>query len=149
MTGDKTRSKTGSETGRDEFMLGFRVPTTCGKKTSITTYSGEVSPPPANRTTTQCETGGKTGSKTGGETGSERGETGSETGGETGSETGGETGSETGSETSHLVKLSLPDIFFTGGHHLAPLGFISIHLCMSKYSSVISIQRKILKPSTN
>ena len=44
----KTGSKTGSETGRDEFMLGFRVPTTCGKKTSITTYSGEVSPPPAN-----------------------------------------------------------------------------------------------------
>ena len=81
MTGGKTRSKTGSETGskmgRDEFMLGFRVPTTCGKKTSITTYSGEVSPPPANRTTTQCETGGETGSKTGGETGSE-------TGGETG-----------------------------------------------------------------
>ena len=99
MTGGKTRSKTGSETdsetGRDEFMLGFRVPTTCGKKTSITTYSGEVSPPPANRTTTQCETG-------------------SETGGETGSETGGETGSETGSETSHLVKLSLPDILNNG-----------------------------------
>ena len=98
MTGGKTRSKTGSETGsetgRDEFMLGFRVPTTCSKKTSITTYSGEVSPPPANRTTTQCETG----SETGGETGSK-----------TGSETGGETGSETGSETSHLVKLSLPD----------------------------------------
>ena len=120
MTGGKTRSKTGSETGRDEFMLGFRVPTTCGKKTSITTYSGEVSPPPANRTTTQCETGGKTGSKTGGKTGSKTGgktgsetgsETGGETGGETGSETGGETGSETGSETSHLVKLSLPDIF--------------------------------------
>ena len=85
MTGGKTRSKTGSETGsktgRDEFMLGFRVPTTCGKKTSITTYSGEVSPPPANRTTTQCETGGETGSKTGSKTG---GETGSETGGETG-----------------------------------------------------------------
>ena len=76
-------------------MLGFRVPTTCGKKTSITTYSGEVSPPPANRTTTQCETGS---------------ETGDETESETGSETGGETGSETGSETSHLVKLSLPDI---------------------------------------
>ena len=98
-------------------MLGFRVPTTCGKKTSITTYSGEVSPPPANRTTTQCETGGKTGSKTGGETGSKTGsktggETGSKTGGETGSETGGETGSETGSETSHLVKLSLPDISY-------------------------------------
>ena len=88
MTGGKTSSKTGSKTGQDKFMLGFRVPTTCGKKTSITTYSGEVSPPPANRTTTQCETG-------------------SETGGETGSETGG----ETGSETSHLVKLSLPDIF--------------------------------------
>ena len=91
VTGGKTRSKTGSETGsetgRDKFMLGFRVPTTCGMKTSITTYSGEVSPPPANQTTTQCETGG-----------------------ETGSETGGETGSETGSETSHLVKLSLPDI---------------------------------------
>ena len=51
-TGSKTGSETGSETGRDEFMLGFRVPTTCGKKTSITTYSGEVSPPPANRTTT-------------------------------------------------------------------------------------------------
>ena len=46
-TGSKTGSETGSETGRDEFMLGFRVPTTCGKKTSITTYSGEVSPPPA------------------------------------------------------------------------------------------------------
>ena len=96
MTGGKTRSKTGSETGsktgRDEFMLGFRVPTTCGKKTSITTYSGEVSPPPANRTTTQCETGGETGSETGGETGSK-------TGGETGSETGGETGSKTGGET--------------------------------------------------
>ena len=89
MTGGKTRNKTGSETGsktgRDEFMLGFRVPTTCGKKTSITTYSGEVSPPPANRTTTQCETGGETGSETGGETGSK-------TGGETGSETGGKTG---------------------------------------------------------
>ena len=93
MTGGKTRSKTGSETGsetgRDKFILGSRVPTTCGKKTSITTYSGEVSPPTANRTTTQCETG----SETGGETGSE---TGSETGGETGSETGGETGSKTG-----------------------------------------------------
>ena len=101
----KTGSETGSETGRDEFMLGFRVPTTCGKKTSITTYSGEVSPPPANRTTTQCETG----SETGGETGSE---TGGETGSETGGETGGETGSETGSETSHLVKLSLPDILY-------------------------------------
>ena len=75
-------------------MLGFRVPTTCGKKSLITTYSGEVSPPPSNRTTTQCETG----SETGGETGSK-----------TGSETGGETGSETGSEMSHLVKLSLPD----------------------------------------
>ena len=85
VTGGKTRSKTGSETGskmgRDEFMLGFRVPTTCGKKTSITTYSGEVSPPPANQTTTQCETGSETG-----------GETGSQTGGKTGSETGGETG---------------------------------------------------------
>ena len=85
MTGGKTGSETGSKTGRDKFMLGFRVPTTCGKKTSITTYSGEVSPPPANRTTTQCETGGETGSETGGETGSKTGdETGSETGGETG-----------------------------------------------------------------
>ena len=77
MTGGKTGSMTGSETGskmgQDKFMLGFRVPTTCGKKTSITTYSGEVSPPPANRTTTQCETGGKTGSETGGETGSKTG----------------------------------------------------------------------------
>ena len=72
MTGGKTRSKTGSETGsemgRDEFMLGFRVPTTCGKKTSITTYSGQVSPSPANRTTTQCETGSETGGKTESET---------------------------------------------------------------------------------
>ena len=42
-----TGSETGSEMGRDKFMLGFRVPTTCGKKTSITTYSDEVSPPPA------------------------------------------------------------------------------------------------------
>ena len=88
-TGGKTGSETESETGQDEFMLGFRVPTTCGKKTLITTYSGEVSPPPANRTTTQCETGGKTGSETGGKTGSE-------TGGETGSKTGGETGGKTG-----------------------------------------------------
>ena len=52
MTGGKTGSKTGSETGskmgQDKFMLGFRVPRTCGKKTLITTYSGEVSPPPAN-----------------------------------------------------------------------------------------------------
>ena len=97
MTGGKTGSKTGSETGskmgRDKFMLGFRVPTTCSKKTLITTYSGEVSPPPANRTTTQCETGGKTGGETGSETG---GETGSKTGGETGSETGAETGGKTG-----------------------------------------------------
>ena len=37
--------------GRNKIILGFRVPTSCGKKTSITTYSGEVSPPPANRTT--------------------------------------------------------------------------------------------------
>ena len=73
VTGDETRSETGGETGsetgskmgQDKFMLGFRVPTTCSKKTSITTYSGEVSPPPANQTTTQCETGGETGSETG------------------------------------------------------------------------------------
>ena len=84
-------------------MLGFRVPTTCGKKTLITTYSGEVSPPPANRTTTQCETGGKTGSETGGETGGKTGgETGSKTGGETGSETGSETGGETGGKTGFV-----------------------------------------------
>ena len=107
MTGGKTGSKIGSETGRemgrDEFMLGFRVPTTCGKKTSITTYSGEVSPPPANQTTTQCETGGKTGSETGGETGSETGgETGSETGGKTGSDTGSKTGGETGGKTGFV-----------------------------------------------
>ena len=48
MTGGKTGSETGSKMGQDEFMLGFRVPTTCGKKNLITTYSGEVSPPPAN-----------------------------------------------------------------------------------------------------
>ena len=35
-------------------ILGFRVPTTWNEKTSITTYSGEVSPPPENRTITQC-----------------------------------------------------------------------------------------------
>ena len=53
------------------------------------------------------------GSETGGETGSETGgKTGSETGDKTGCETGGEAGSETGSKASHLVKLSLPDIFF-------------------------------------
>ena len=93
MTGGKTGSETGSKMGRDKFMLGFRVPTTCGKKTSITTYSGEVSPPPANRTTTQCETGGETGSETGGETGNKtRQGAGSETGSETGGETGGKTG---------------------------------------------------------
>ena len=107
MTGGKTGSKTGSETGsemeRDEFMLGFRVPTTCGKKTSITTYSGEVSPPPANQTTTQCVTGGETGSETGGKTGSKTGgKTGSETGGETGSETGSKTGGETGGKTGFV-----------------------------------------------
>ena len=75
--------------GRNEFMLGFRVPTTCGKKTLTTTYSGEVSPPPANRTTTQCETGGETGSETGGEIGSE-------TGGEIGSGTGARQGARQG-----------------------------------------------------
>ena len=39
MTGGETGSETGvrqgarrGEMGRDEFMLGFRVPTTCGKK---------------------------------------------------------------------------------------------------------------------
>ena len=48
-TGGETGSKTGGETGRNKIILGFRVPTTCGKKTSITTYSGEVSPPRANR----------------------------------------------------------------------------------------------------
>ena len=37
--------------GRNKIILGFRVLTSCGKKTSITAYSGEVSPPPANRTT--------------------------------------------------------------------------------------------------
>ena len=35
-------------------ILGFRVTTTWNEKTSITTYSGEVSPPPENRTITQC-----------------------------------------------------------------------------------------------
>ena len=57
-TGGETGGKTGSETGArrgemgwNEIILGFRVPTTRSKKTSITTYTGEVSPPPANRTT--------------------------------------------------------------------------------------------------
>ena len=49
--GSETGGKTGGEMGWNEIILGFRVPTTCGKKTLITTYSGEVSPPPANRTT--------------------------------------------------------------------------------------------------
>ena len=35
-------------------MLGFRVPTTWNGKSSITTYSGQMSPPPTNRTTTTC-----------------------------------------------------------------------------------------------
>ena len=35
-------------------ILGFRVPTTWNGKSSITTYSGQMSPPPANRTTTTC-----------------------------------------------------------------------------------------------
>ena len=48
---EQDRGKTGGEMGQNEIILGFRVPTTCGKKTSITTYSGEVSPPHANRTT--------------------------------------------------------------------------------------------------
>ena len=34
-------------------ILGFRVPTTWNGKSSITTYSGQMSPPPANRTTTR------------------------------------------------------------------------------------------------
>ena len=48
---ERDRGKIGGETGRNEIILGFRVPTTRSKKTSITTYTGEVSPPPANRTT--------------------------------------------------------------------------------------------------
>ena len=35
-------------------ILGFRVPTTWNRKSLITTYSGQMSPPPANRTITTC-----------------------------------------------------------------------------------------------
>ena len=50
--GEQRGSKGGAKGSKAYSILGFRVPTTCGKtKISITTYSGEVSPPPANRTT--------------------------------------------------------------------------------------------------
>ena len=38
---ERDRGKTGGKTGQNEIILSFRV----------STYSGEVSPPPANRTT--------------------------------------------------------------------------------------------------
>ena len=48
------REQRGAKGSEAYSILGFRVPTTWNEKTSITTYSGEVSPPPENRTTTQC-----------------------------------------------------------------------------------------------
>ena len=43
----------GAKGSKAYSILGFRVPTTWNEKTLITTYSGEVSPPPENRTITQ------------------------------------------------------------------------------------------------
>ena len=46
----------GSELGAggSEVILGFRVPTTSGGKTSMITYSAYVSPPPGSTIPTQC-----------------------------------------------------------------------------------------------
>ena len=45
-------SKGGVKGSEAYSILGFRVSTTWNRKSSITTYSGQISPPPANRTTT-------------------------------------------------------------------------------------------------
>ena len=45
-------SKGGVKGSEAYSILGFRVSTTWNRKSSITTYSGQMSPPPANRTTT-------------------------------------------------------------------------------------------------
>ena len=47
-------SEGGAKGSEAYSILGFRVPTTWNEKSSITTCSGEVSPPSENRTTTQC-----------------------------------------------------------------------------------------------
>ena len=43
-----------SELNKPNVILGFRIPTTFGRKTSIITYSAYVSPPPASKFLTQC-----------------------------------------------------------------------------------------------
>ena len=48
------RGGKGSKGGETYIILGFRVPTTWNKKSSITTCSGEVSPPPETRIPTTC-----------------------------------------------------------------------------------------------
>ena len=48
------REQRGAKGSEAYSILGFRVPTTWNRKSSITTYSGQMSPPPANRTTTTC-----------------------------------------------------------------------------------------------
>ena len=48
------RGAKGVKGSKTYSILGFRVPTTWNGKSSITTYSGQMSPPPANRTTTTC-----------------------------------------------------------------------------------------------
>ena len=43
-----------SKMSKPNVILGFRVPTTIGRKTSIITYSAYVSPPPGSKVPTQC-----------------------------------------------------------------------------------------------
>ena len=43
-----------SKTSELNVILGFRVPTTIGRKSSILTYSLYVSPPPGSKVPTQC-----------------------------------------------------------------------------------------------
>ena len=43
-----------SEPSERNVILGFRAPTTSGRKTSIMTYSAYVSPPPGSKIPTQC-----------------------------------------------------------------------------------------------
>ena len=43
-----------SEPSEQNVILGFRAPTTSGRKTLIITYSAYVSPPPGSKIPTQC-----------------------------------------------------------------------------------------------
>ena len=52
--GQGARGASWSEMSEPNIILGFRVPTTIGRKTLIITYSAYVSPPPGSKVPTQC-----------------------------------------------------------------------------------------------